>query len=192
MDSVPPHILEELARLGTGQTEHSTRTLLDHLTGVYRLLQQWDNPAEICLAGLFHSIYGTESFKTQTVVLAQRDHIRALIGERAEELAYLFCAYDKRHFVKNFARLSDYTLWDLFQEEEVALSEDTFRALVEMSLANMLEQLPDIASLLDEQVLFDLFNAWKSARPFASGKAYQQFIEYFRSLQVPGTTRINE
>ena len=38
---------------------------------------------------MFHSIYGTERFQGFTLPLERRGEISALIGERAERLAYL-------------------------------------------------------------------------------------------------------
>ena len=43
---------------------------------------------------MFHSIYGTEKFQGFTLPLERRAEVRALIGDRAERLAYLNCAKD--------------------------------------------------------------------------------------------------
>jgi uncharacterized protein (TIGR02466 family) len=68
---------------------HGTRTLSDHLIGVYKLLEGKDCAQEVCDAGLFHSIYGTEIYKHKT--LTSRDIVRSLIGDEAENLANIFC-----------------------------------------------------------------------------------------------------
>ena len=47
---------------------------------------------------MFHSIYGTEKFQGFTLPLERRHEIRALIGDRAEYLAYLNCAMDRASF----------------------------------------------------------------------------------------------
>src|SRR5688572_21929288 len=74
---------------------HTGRTYLAHLAAVYRLLAEQGYPEDVCRAGLFHSIYGTEKFQGFTLPLERRPQIRALIGERAERLAYLNCALDR-------------------------------------------------------------------------------------------------
>ena len=43
-------------------------------------------------AGLFHSIYGTTYFNTQST--NNREEVRQLIGTEAEELVYLFCSLE--------------------------------------------------------------------------------------------------
>lgn len=80
-----------LTELGAKEVEHSGRTLYDHLKGTHDILQQWKSPAEVCLAGLFHSIYGTEYFKHASLPLDRRHVLQELIGAKAEELAYQFC-----------------------------------------------------------------------------------------------------
>ena len=65
---------------------------------VYRLLESQGCPEDVCRAGMFHSIYGTEKFQGFTLPLGRRDEVRALIGDRAERLAYLNCAMDRASF----------------------------------------------------------------------------------------------
>jgi len=69
---------------------HSRRTLLDHLVSTSRLLSDWGCSETICLAGLFHSIYGTESFQYEHARHVTRENIRSVIGVDAERLAWLF------------------------------------------------------------------------------------------------------
>ena len=79
---------EFLHELGAHKTPHSGRMLFDHLKGVHDLLRDWDNPEDVCNAGLFHSIYGTGSFKHQS--LMDRAVLVEVIGEYAEGLVQLF------------------------------------------------------------------------------------------------------
>ena len=66
-------------------------TYLAHGAGVYRDLKSWGCSQELCDAGMFHSIYGTELFQDFTLPLERRGEVRNLIGERAERLVYLNC-----------------------------------------------------------------------------------------------------
>ena len=54
-----------------------------------------------CLAGLYHSVYGTEKFRKQTVPLEARDAVRGAIGRQAEEIAYLYCALSRESLYRN-------------------------------------------------------------------------------------------
>ena len=42
---------------------HAGVKFLEHLQGVQRVLESWGEPNAVSLAGLFHSIYGTELFQ---------------------------------------------------------------------------------------------------------------------------------
>jgi len=79
-----------LEQVGAHKIIHSGRTLLQHLWGLYTLLKHRNAAHEVCLAGLFHSIYDTALFSASLGV--QRESVRARIGERAERLAWLFSA----------------------------------------------------------------------------------------------------
>lgn len=93
--SLPEPILRVLLRSGAMQAAHSGRTLFDHLLGTYNLLIQWGQPQAVCLAGLFHSIYGTNAFLRQSLQASQRAELQVVIGIEAEALAWLFCNIDR-------------------------------------------------------------------------------------------------
>jgi hypothetical protein len=59
------------------------------------LLRGWGAREPVCLAGLFHSIYGTVHFRHQSWPLSDRATIVNVIGDEAENLAYLFCTIDR-------------------------------------------------------------------------------------------------
>ncbi len=73
------------------QKAHSGLSLWSHLQGVHRILQEAKQPDYVCIAGLFHSVYGTRSFKPVTIDKSRRREVSALIGESAEALAFAFC-----------------------------------------------------------------------------------------------------
>jgi (p)ppGpp synthase/HD superfamily hydrolase len=83
-------ILEFLMKNDAARNGHSGRKLIDHLTGTADLLAKWNCEMDVVLAGLCHSVYGTDSFHTVTIDPSRRDEVRALIGERAEQLAWEF------------------------------------------------------------------------------------------------------
>ena len=158
------HLLESY---GTAAAAHTGRSLRDHLVGTFDLLEAWGNDRDVCLAGLFHSIYGTEVYTHVSADLAERIRIRREIGSRAEELAYLFCACDRRHLLSNVERSDAFELHDRFTDRSVSLDRSTLAALVEITFANELEQLPDNADLGSPR--YDLWRArWTQCLPFLS------------------------
>lgn len=79
-----------LRRLGFGDLTHDSHVpFLSHLLGTRRVLVQWGERPALCDAGLFHSAYGTEYFPVDHP--ASREEVRAVIGDDAEEIAWLWC-----------------------------------------------------------------------------------------------------
>jgi uncharacterized protein (TIGR02466 family) len=73
----------------TKNINHSNGFFIEHLIGVYNILKEINQDEDVCLAGLFHSIYGTDSFKLDLNI--KRDEIKKLIGNYSEELVFDFC-----------------------------------------------------------------------------------------------------
>ena len=113
------HLRDFLISLDANKTRHSGRTLYDHLKGVHDLLRDWDNEHHVCMAGLFHSIYGTNTFKHQS--MDDRGKLIEIIGVRAELLVHLFSTADR-------------PLFESIKDKEVR------RNLLEIEAANLLEQ----------------------------------------------------
>ena len=67
---------------------HASRSLMDHVDGVYQILEQWQCDSDICKAALFHFSLGTPTM--QPLADEQIDRIRTLIGERAMFLLMLY------------------------------------------------------------------------------------------------------
>jgi hypothetical protein len=139
--------LDFLRELSTDESSHSNdRTLFEHLKGTYNLLEKWDNPKDVCIGGLFHSIYGTQYYKLQSADLADRNHIAGVIGSPAEELAFLFCTTDRVGFFTEADKASP-VLVDTRTKKSVPVSTGTLGALIEIEVANFIEQFrPNTAS----------------------------------------------
>ena len=91
-----------LKDMGCDKKRHKKQTLLEHLIRTSEKLQKMGAPLYLQDAGLFHSVYGTASYHTQST--NDRDAVRELIGERAEELVNWFCACSKPR-MENILRL---------------------------------------------------------------------------------------
>src|SRR6266511_217665 len=98
MDVAYKRMTDFLVGLGVEQVPHTGKNYLGHLLSVYRLMQSQGCDDELCRAGMFHSVYGTERFQGFKLPLERRPEVAALIGERAERLAYLNCAMDRPSF----------------------------------------------------------------------------------------------
>src|SRR6516164_438281 len=120
MDKSYKRMTEFLAGLGVAHVPHTEKTYLAHLVALYRLMEARGCTEELCRAGMFHSIYGTERFQGFKLPLTRRPEVRELIGERAERLAYLNCAMDRASFDRTAERdEGPYRFIDRLTGEEV-------------------------------------------------------------------------
>jgi hypothetical protein len=132
-----------LLGIGIEQIPHTQKSYLAHLIAVYRDLEAVGCPEDVCRAGMFHSIYGTEKFQGFTLPLERRGAIRDLIGERAEHLAYLNCAMDRASFDRALEQPDEpYRIVDRITRAGVPLSRHDFDDLCRVHLIDWLEQVP--------------------------------------------------
>jgi hypothetical protein len=137
------HLTHFLVELGIEKVPHSQKSYLGHLINVYRLMESAGCSEELCRAGMFHSIYGTEKFQGFKLPLESREQVRALIGDRAEMLGYLNCAMDRASF--DAAAEGDgemYRFVDRITQELVTLPRADFDDLCRVHLFDWLEQVP--------------------------------------------------
>ena len=83
-----------LKSIGSDKVKHKNGSLLDHLIGTSEKLKEMGAPQYLQDAGLFHSVYGTVYFMPEGGLVENRQNVKDLIGEQAEEIAYLFCIID--------------------------------------------------------------------------------------------------
>ena len=132
-----------LLEVGIGDQPHTGKTYIGHLLAVHRLLEEQGCGLDVCRAGLFHSVYGTEMFQGFELPTERRAEVAALIGERAERLAYLNCAMDRASFDAALDRSDPpYPVRDRLSGAEVALGREDFDDLCRVHLYDWLEQVP--------------------------------------------------
>jgi hypothetical protein len=143
MDKDYKRLTEFLVDIGIEHVPHTDKSYLGHLIAVYRLLESQGYGEDVCRAGMFHSIYGTEKFQGFTLPLGRRDEVRTLIGDRAERLAYLNCAMDRGSLDRALIRHDEpYRIVDRITGEPVELSQADFDDLCRVHLFDWLEQVP--------------------------------------------------
>jgi hypothetical protein len=126
---------------------HSTRTLFDHLVSTGTLLQNWGCSETVYLAGLFHAVYGTESFRYQTDLTVHREAVQNVIGASAERIAWLFGISTGKSLWNQFGSLSTSisegpkaSLTHRITGEALACDQSELLALADITLANALDQ----------------------------------------------------
>lgn len=130
-----------LDTLGIDDVPHSgAKGFFAHLVGVYHDLQAWGAERDVCRAGLFHSIYGTEMFRRWSLPLERRGEVQALIGERAEWIAYVNCLMDRSTFYSQIESDGPYRIRNRETGEIMEMNRRDFDDLVRVHLCDWLEQ----------------------------------------------------
>jgi hypothetical protein len=163
-------VMSLLVELGMDRKLHSSGSLMAHLYNTHELLRAWGHPEYLCLAGLFHNVYGTKSDTPRSVPTEKRSRIRTVIGERPESLAYIFCVADERPFFKGLEGAST-KVRNRLDGSELTIPSETRRDLAEIEAANWIEQLPRYS--LSQDSLDELRLALESARETVSSVAYE-------------------
>ncbi|MDZ4686294.1 MAG: hypothetical protein SH850_14595 [Planctomycetaceae bacterium] len=136
-------MVEFLVGLGTESVPHTgEKGFLTHLIGVYRDLEIWGCDVDVCRAGLFHSIYGTELFQKFCLPLDRRSEVQQLIGAGAERLAFVNCVMDRSSFDRLIPSRGPYRIANRLSDEMIELDEQDFHDLCVVHLCDWLEQVP--------------------------------------------------
>jgi hypothetical protein len=163
--TIDPRHLVFLDSLKSAEFEHVSRKARDHLIGVHDILQRWGCAPDVCVAGLFHNIYGTESFKPQAVDLGQRHQVSAAIGASAEAIAYLFCVSRRMSF---FGRQAAHApaVWDEVHKCRAEVSPAQLAALIDLEAANLVEQYDEALQAYPERLAQSVtMMQWMLAQP---------------------------
>lgn len=132
-----------LREMGIEDIAHSQKNYLAHLVAVYHLMRHYGQDEELCIAGLFHSIYGTEKFQGFKLTLDQRGELSELIGPRAERLAYWNCLMDRATLDRQLEQGEGaYSLRNRETDEVMELTRDEYDDLCRVHLFDWLEQAP--------------------------------------------------
>ena len=131
--------IRQLEALGAGQFKHINGSLLEHFKGTRELLAQWHAPMALQDAGLFHAAYSTAGFGYRMLDIEQRHTVAAIIGERAEEIVYHFCACDREIFYPALESANTPPFPDRFTGENRKLAPQLMSDLCELTVANEVE-----------------------------------------------------
>lgn len=136
---IDPQYLAVLDELKVDQIEHRHGSARAHLVRVHDFLLEWGNPPAVCLAGLFHNMYGTEMFKPQAAELSRRAEFAQRIGSEAEELAFMFCVSRRIGFFDDHPDPARPVLWDEVNKRRIVTTAARLAALIEIEIANSME-----------------------------------------------------
>ena len=98
---------------------HSGSNFFDHLVKTFNILKTWKKSDKVCVAGLFHSVYGNEYYKP--TINISREEVKNLVGEECENLIFKFNNCDRNKVIKEE---TDYDLISIISAN--FLSQNTF------------------------------------------------------------------
>jgi len=144
------------------------------------LLRRWGLPEPVCYGGLFHSMYGTDGFKRNALTTDDRHEVRALIGEEAERLVYLFCSIRRISMFESGAPEGI-----RFREaaRRTPIAQHEWVALLHIEYANTLDQCLDLG-FLGKFVLTKLGRKWMHLRQHLSTACNAELAPVFASHRI--------
>src|SRR3954467_6851602 len=143
MSATLKQLTDFLVNLGIEKVPHTQKNYLAHLISVYKLMESNGCDEELCRAGLFHSIYGTEKFQGFKLHLEQRAELAELIGDRAEQLAYWNCVMDRASLDESLTQQTEpYMLRNRETGQMMPLARRELDDLCCVHLFDWLEQAP--------------------------------------------------
>lgn len=132
-----------LRDMGIETVPHTQKNYLAHLVAVYHLMRENGQDEELCRAGLFHSIYGTEKFQGFKLGLDRREELVGLIGARAERLSYWNCLMDRASLDSQLDQAQGpYSIINRETGEAMELTRQEYDDLCCVHLFDWLEQAP--------------------------------------------------
>lgn len=150
LDSTLPACVKELKKRGAHRCWHKHSTFFEHLLGVHNTLRLWGQGEIIARVGMFHSAYSNSYVDLALFDPnedAEREIMKGLVGEKAEDLIHMFCIVDRQSVVVNtllkngFIPPEGMSVPHLRKPDEtIFLSAETLRMLVVFTMADMSDQ----------------------------------------------------
>jgi hypothetical protein len=110
----------------TENIPHSNTSFFEHLYNTFCLLKKFNVSEDVCLAGLYHSVYGNEFFNANLNIPEEK--VISLIGKYANDLAKMFCQNDRHYnIMSNAYKLNTRSDLDLTYIHYANIIEQTHR-----------------------------------------------------------------
>ncbi|MET0063042.1 MAG: DUF6817 domain-containing protein [Candidatus Thiodiazotropha endolucinida] len=122
-------LAEVLEYLGANHISHSGSTLTEHSLGTALILNQWQLDCHICVAGLFHAVYGLPGISSSRTTIT-RPLLERIIGTYAESLVWRYYKADRDIFFNSFSE----------ERQDASLAGSGCNDLIYLILANYVEQ----------------------------------------------------
>lgn len=173
----------KLFQLGAEGFEHVDGSLIEHLNGTRGLLREWSASMELQDAGLYHAAYGTAGFDECLVSVQQRGEIAKIIGEKAEELVYQYCACDRDDFFSKVGVESNPEFLNRFTGQRYYLSGGLLKQFCELTAANETEIAMGNAEFM-LQYGEELRELFQNMKRYLSHSAWIKVVDVFDCVEI--------
>ncbi|SHG61228.1 DUF6817 domain-containing protein [Massilia sp. CF038] len=177
----------DLLRLGTHKVAHQDQTLLEHMIRVSEILQDMQAAPDVCLAGLFHGVYGTEGLHNDDVEAipeAKRIEVRAIVGPSIEQMIFNFSVMNYASMGKSLRNLmrpkGNPEMKDRRTGAPIAMERDEFEDLLRLKLGDVLAHLPAQVGHSQLNLPAEYGSFWKLAAEYLGPEAcatWNKFME---------------
>lgn len=98
----------------TNHLQHYNNTLFNHLLNTFYILKNMGAESDVCLAGLFHSVFGTDFYNSSFQI--PEITLKKLIGDRSFFIVKTMCANDRTfNILDNHSNLPEQVWKDVLQ-----------------------------------------------------------------------------
>src|SRR5262249_23255320 len=124
-----------------------------------------------------------EYFKGAVLSFDDRPRIRALLGDEAERLVYVFCAFDRSSLYRALVRGEPYTV-DLVDGGQLAVTKGELGDLAQIVWANALEQAPH--TRVTDETKARARRSIEACEAFLSDRAHRDLAAFYGASDAPG------
>jgi len=139
----------EFIRPLTSDLPHSGVTLFKHLLNTFYILKNMKVDSEVCIAGLFHSIFGTDYYQPNLPV--DQENLKKLIGPRAFWIVNAMCKPNRTQYIlENVDKVNSLYWTDMLYVFYANLIEQSYRENFDNGLIYAAKQRLDYLKQLDK------------------------------------------
>jgi hypothetical protein len=175
----------ELVKLGTHKVAHQDETLMDHMFRTCAILQDMKAEDHICLAALFHGVYGTEALhndNVESIPDEKRAEVRAFVGPLVEQMICNFSVMSYASLGKSFRNVmrpnGSPEMKDRRTGEDIPLDRDGFEDLLRMKLGDVLAHMPQQVGHSQLDLPAEYAGFWKIAAEYLGPDAINTWNKF--------------
>ncbi|MFI0425208.1 DUF6817 domain-containing protein [Spongiactinospora sp. 9N601] len=175
----------DLVRLGLHKVAHQDETLMNHMFRACTILQDMQAEDHVCLAALFHGVYGTEGLHNDNVESIPEDkrvEVRAIVGSPVEQMIFTFSVMSYQSLGKSFRNMmrpkGKPEMKDRRTGADIPLERDEFFDILRMKLGDVLAHMPQQVGNTQLNLPAEYSGFWKVAAEYLGPDAINTWNKY--------------